>query len=201
MADLTSQLITAFITLFVIIDPFTSTPVFFSMTLKKSAAEKFEAAKTAVFVASAALFAFMLVGPFLFKLIGIELQHFKIAGGIVLFIIGLEYVLKITLPREKAETKVDLGVVVIGVPLITGPGALTASVVLVSTVGLPITAMAAALVMITTFIILLLAPKIMALLGETGSEVFSRIMGLLLASIAVNMILTGLAAAAIVPAG
>ncbi len=195
MVDFASQLINAFITLFVIIDPFTSTPVFYSMTRKKTQAEKFEAAKTATLVAASALFAFMLVGPFLFGLLGINLDHFKIAGGIILFIIGLEYVLKITLPREKQESHVNLEVVVIGVPLITGPGALTVSVILVSTVGLAITALAAALVMIATFIILLLAPRIMALLGETGSEVFSRIMGLLLASIAVNMVLTGLQAA------
>lgn len=189
-----SQLVNAFITLFVIMDPFTSTPVFYSMTRKKTWAEKFEAAKTATLVAASALFAFMLAGPFLFGLIGINLDHFRIAGGIILFIIGLEYVLKITLPREKQE-HVDLEVVVIGVPLITGPGALTVSVILVSTVGLLTTAIAALMVSISTFIILLLAPRIMGLLGETGSEVFSRIMGLLLASIAVNMVLTGLAAA------
>ncbi|MEM4254860.1 MAG: MarC family protein [Candidatus Norongarragalinales archaeon] len=195
MADFTAQLINAFITLFVIIDPFTSTPVFYSMTRKKSAEEKLEAAKTATLVAASALFVFMVAGPFLFGLLGININHFRIAGGIILFIIGLEYVLKITLPREKQESHVNLEVVVIGVPLITGPGALTVSVILVNTVGLEITALAAALVMVCTFFILLLAPRIMALLGETGSEVFSRIMGLLLASIAVNMVLTGLAAA------
>lgn len=195
MADFSSLLLNAFVTLFVIIDPFSSTPVFYAMTRKKTKEERFEAAKTAVLVAATALFAFMVAGPVLFEYMGITIPNFKIAGGIILFIIGLEYVLKLSLPREKEETKVNLEVIVIGVPLITGPGALTAAVVLVSTVGLYITMIAAGLVMAVTFVILLMAPRVMALLGETGSEVFSRIMGLLLASLAVNMILTGLEAA------
>lgn len=191
MVDFLQQLLASFVTLFVIIDPFSSVPVFATLTRKQSAAQRFESAKTAVVIAASALFAFMLVGPFLLDYLGISIQHFKIAGGIVLFIIGLEYVLKFTLPRDK-DLKVGVEIVVIGTPLITGPGALTVSVILVGTVGYPIAIGAVILVMLATLLILLSTKFIMRFLGEIGSEVFSRIMGLLLASLAINFILTGL---------
>ena len=128
----------------------------------------------------------------LFGFLGIKIEHFKIAGGIVLFLIALEYVLGITFPKE--QKKVDVGIVVIGVPLITGPGVLTAAILLVNSVGFVTTATAAIVSLALTFLILLMAPRLMKIMGETGSEIFSRIMGLLLASIAVDFVLSGIIA-------
>jgi multiple antibiotic resistance protein len=188
------QFIQAFVTLFVIMDPFASTPVFYEMTKRQSWAKQVQSAKTAVFIAAGALLVFIVVGPLLFGFLGIKVEHFKIAGGIVLFLIALEYVLGITFPTSKEKKKVNVGIVVIGVPLITGPGVLTASILLVNSVGFLTTTAAAFVSLALTFVILLLAPRIMRLMGETGSEIFSRIMGLLLASIAVDFVLSGLIA-------
>ncbi|HLC38292.1 MAG TPA: MarC family protein [Candidatus Norongarragalinales archaeon] len=186
------QLLQAFVTIFVIMDPFASTPVFYHLTKGFDSGKQFQAAKTAVFIAAGALLVFIVVGPLLFGFLGIKIEHFKIAGGIVLFLIALEYVLGITFPKE--QKKVDVGIVVIGVPLITGPGVLTAAILLVNSVGFVTTATAAIVSLALTFLILLMAPRLMKIMGETGSEIFSRIMGLLLASIAVDFVLSGIIA-------
>ncbi|MFH1056691.1 MAG: MarC family protein [Candidatus Micrarchaeota archaeon] len=192
MVDLSAQLIQAFITLFVIMDPFASTPVFYQLTKKYDFSRQVQAAKTAVLIAAGALLVFIVVGPLLFGFLGIKIEHFKIAGGIVLFLIALEYVLGLTFPKEHKD--VDVEIVVIGVPLITGPGVLTASILLVNSVGFWTTAVAAVVSLTLTFLILIQAPRIMKLMGSTGSEIFSRILGLLLASLAVEYVLSGLAA-------
>ena len=194
--DLTAQLLQAFVTLFVIMDPFATIPVFHAMTKSQTPAKRFESAKVAVFTAAAVLVAFIFIGPALFGVLGIKMEHFKIAGGLVLFLIALQYVLGLSFPRDKK--KVDVGIVIIGVPLITGPGVLTASILLVNSVGLFATLGIALACLVLSFGILLQAKRIMAVFGETGSEVFSRIMGLLLASLAIEFILSGLAALGVV---
>lgn len=190
--ELLSSIVQAFVTIFVIMDPFASVGVFHSMTRSLSPKKRAEAARTAVFSAGAALLAFIAVGPFLLNAMGISLDHFKIAGGVILFLIALEFVLGISFPREKKKT--DLAIVVIGVPLITGPGVLTASILLATTVGYVVTVIAALIALLITIIILWKSEVILKFLGDTGSEIFSRIMGLLLAAIAVQFILSGLAA-------
>src|SRR3989344_997339 len=188
--DFFSQLFQSFVTLFVIMDPFASTPVFYSLTKNLNAQQKFDEARKAVLIAAIVFFFFIIGGPPLFGLLGISVSHFKVAGGIILFLIALQFVLGMTFPKEKK--KISSEIVIIGVPMITGPGVLTASILLVNSVGFFITVFAGLISLLVTFLILLYSSKIMRLLGETGSEIFSRIMGLLLASIAVSYVLSGL---------
>ncbi|MBI3587892.1 MarC family protein [Candidatus Micrarchaeota archaeon] len=182
----------AFIGLVVIMDPLASIPAYLALTRNFSPKRMFEAANIASISAGATLIAFIFVGPALFSFLSITIANFKVAGGIVLLIMGIEHVLGLRLDSGGSKKHYSLSLVIIGVPLITGPGALTAATLLADSAGLWVTVAAALCAIILTRIILGYADRISSKVGPLGLEVFSRIMGLLLAAIAVAFIRSGL---------
>ncbi len=187
------SIVRAFITIFAIMDPFISVPIFLSLTRKDSATKKRLIAMEAVGIAGGLLFLFLLFGQGLLTVLGISLDSMQIAGGIILTIMGIELVLNVSFPKEKGKSKkVSPAAVVLGTPLLTGPGVITTAIILSGQYGILVTAIAAILALAFTWFILRHSDSVTKLIGETGTELLSRIMGLLLVAIAVQFILSGI---------
>lgn len=182
----------SFAMLIIILDPFLGMITFLALTRKMSERERAEQAFLAVFVAFALLVIFLFGGQALFALLGISFSSFMVAGGVILLLLGIEDILGLQFSKREANTKAIA--VVIGTPLLCGPGAITSVIVLAQRYGyfVPFIALVSALVV--TWILLLFAQKVAALLGERIVEVLSRVLGLLLSAIAVEFVKEGILA-------
>lgn len=184
------NLLESFITLFVIMDPVGNLPLFTSMTKGMPLAEIKKNVNHSVLVAGVLLFAFLFLGLRIFDFFSIDLNSFQIAGGIVLLILGIMYVLGISQHISKKQGN-DLSVP-LGTPLLTGPGVITTTIILVKESGTMVTAIAALLTLIATWLILVNGYRLYRILGEHWTNVISRVMGIILAAIAVEFITKGI---------
>lgn len=182
--------IEAFIALFVIMDPVGNLPLFISLTKGMPIKEIRRNAYNSVFVAGVLLFVFLFLGIGIFEFFNINLNSFQIGGGIVLLIMGIMYVLGTSLKFVKSHGS-DLSVPV-GTPLLTGPGVITTTIILVKENGTLVTVIAAFLTLLATWLILLNSVRIYKILGSHWIDVISRIMGIILAAIAVEFITKGI---------
>lgn len=193
------QAIATFITLFVIIDPIGSVPVFIGLTGGYSEKRRRQVAGKAILVAGGVLLFFVLLGHLLFEAIGVRLVSFEIAGGIVLFLFGLKMVFdKPEGFGMSAESDHDVAVFPLAIPSIAGPGAMLGVVVAANNPIYSATqqAMATAvllLVLAITYVFLRFAGAIHHWIGRTGALILSRVMGILLAAIATETILRAVA--------
>ncbi len=185
------ETIGSFILLFLVMDPLASLPIFLSMSSKMNRAQTLQAANKAVAVAGALLFIFLLTGPLILDFMRISFSSFQIAGGIVLLILGIELVLAISLGKP-THKDVSMEAILIGTPLITGPGVLTTSIILVQDHGLLSTIIAGLAALTVSWLVLRHAQLIKNLLGYSTIEAASRVIGLLLVATAVQLIKTGL---------
>jgi multiple antibiotic resistance protein len=198
-------LLQAFVVLLVVVDPLGNAPVFAGLTRNMVARERRRTALKAVLLAALMLGVFTLFGRPLLELLAIELGAFHIAGGILLFVIAVDMMfahsnsgLRRTTEQESSEAvhRTDISVFPLAFPLLAGPGAL-ASVLLFSAqveglssfIGL-LAVIAAVLTL--ALVALLVASRIMALLGRTGVNVITRLLGLLLAALAVQYVVDGI---------
>jgi multiple antibiotic resistance protein len=197
--------ISAFATLFVIIDPPGCAPIFATLTQGTSKKHQREMAFKSVTVASIILIGFAYVGEWLFSKLGISLDALRIAGGIMLFMIGLNMVFeKRTEKREdraeglldEIEDPEDISVFPMGIPMIAGPGTMASLLILMgkSDNGWQELSILAALVvvLIITLISFLVAGPLMKLMGKTFTNVLTRVLGVLLATLAAQFILDGI---------
>ncbi len=204
MLDLVFQ---AFVTFFVIIDPIGLAVIFTSLALGLDAPGRRRAARRGTVIAGAVLFVFAFGGDYLLRALGIGLPAFRIAGGVLLLLLAIDMVmarssgLRATTHREDLETyqREDISVFPLAIPLIAGPGAMTSVVLLMGrTEGDPALQAAILLVLaavlVLTLAMLFLADRVMDLLGVTGANVVSRVLGIVLAALAVQFILDGLTA-------
>ena len=191
MADFLGSLLYAFSALFVILDPILSVPIFASMTRGQSSAEISKQAVTAVAVAGFLLYIFLFFNFFIFDILGISLPSFQVAGGFLLFILGMQMALGIDIGRPKDHSPSAAGVI-IGTPLLCGPGAITTVILLVTDMGILIPAVAIALSLGATWIILRFSAEIQKLLGDCVTEIMARVLGMLVAAIAVKIIADGI---------
>ncbi|MBI1934979.1 MarC family protein [Candidatus Woesearchaeota archaeon] len=180
----------AFITLFVIMDPVGNLPIFTSMTKGMPAIEVKRNVNRSVFVAGILLFVFLFLGIRIFDFFNIDLNSFQIAGGIVLLVLGIMYVLGIQYHFSKKAGN-DLSVP-FGTPLLTGPGVITTAIILVKEHGPYISAAAAFLTLLATWLILTNGYRLYKILGEQWTNVISRVMGIILAAVAVEFIAKGI---------
>jgi multiple antibiotic resistance protein len=193
--------IRALLTLVVVIDPAGLVPVFISHAGHRSAAAQASIARRAIVIAGCVLLAFAVVGGPLLAYLGISVEALQIAGGILLFRIAVSMVFgefRRETPEEEAEarTKEDISVFPLAIPLIAGPGALASVVILgieaqrdVGRSALVLAAMA--IVLVVAFLTLRTAPRIARLLGHTGINVVTRVLGLVLAGLAVQYVANG----------
>ncbi len=198
----------AFATLLVTIDPPAIAPMFLALTVGMTGAERRQVAIRATVIATLALAFFALVGQKLLTLLGITLPAFRIAGGLLLFWIAFEMVFERRSERKNnvAKTAIDLDHIrnvaafPLAIPLMAGPGAITATMLLAGqTRGDP--QLMAALIAIIAFIcglcwlVFLFAERISQLLGVTGNIVLTRLLGIVLVALAVQFVLDGVKAA------
>lgn len=202
-AEIIDAFIAAFVTFFVIVDPPGIAPVFASLTRGTSRAHKRNMAVKGTVVASVVLLFFAFAGkPFLSGL-GISLDALRVAGGILLFVIGFEMVMEKRTERkqetadEMQEFFDDISVFPIAVPLTAGPGAIASIILLMSSYSGNWAAQAAVLsglgvTMIITLITFLIAGPLLNLMGPTVSTVITRVLGIIVAALAAEIVLTGL---------
>ena len=199
--------INSFLLLFVTIDPIGVAPVFAALVSTMPAETRRRAATRAVSLAAIMLIVFGLVGDYLLAGLGIGLPAFRIAGGSLLFLLAIEMVfarhsgLRMTTTGEyhEAEHKQDISVFPLAFPMLAGPGALTT--ILLMTTGqrdqpmvLGAVMVSLAGVLVLTWLSLLMAGRLLQVLGETGANVIGRLLGLLLAALAVQFIVDGVTA-------
>jgi len=190
-----------FITLFVVIDPIGSIPVFLyaAKSVKPELRVKF--ALRAVLIAGGVLFGFLIVGQLLLEALGLRLGSFQVAGGIILFLFALDMIFGQSKPASEIEMAKhdDLSGAVfpLAMPSIASPGAILAIVILTdnhrnSIAEQAITGGILLSILALTFVLLLAATRIQRIIGDTGASVISRIMGLVLATVAIDAIINGL---------
>lgn len=202
--------ISALVTFFVVIDPPGCAPIFASLTSGAPAAHRRRMALRSIAVASAVLLMFALFGRQFLHALGVGLDAFRIAGGIMLFLIALEMVFeKRTQRREERAEAVreaqisqreweDISVFPMGIPMLAGPGSIASAMLLISRAeGLQqrlIVLAAMAVVLAVTLCSLLLAPALMRLLGPKIEAMVTRILGVILAALATQFVIDGIRA-------
>lgn len=188
------------VTFFVVIDPIGLVPVFIAITQKEPQFSRQRIALLGVGISAVILLVFLVMGQFLLEALEISLPAFRIAGGILLMIVGFQMVLQETGGHSASTdptSSIDLAVFPLATPLIAGPGGIMSVVLLTDNMkfGLmdqALTALALLVVLLITGMALLFANWIQQGLGRTGVNVITRILGLLVAAFAMEMILAGL---------
>ena len=198
--------LSAFVTLFVVIDPPGCAPIYAGLTSAATRAQARSMALRATFIATIILLIFALFGEQLLAGLHIELDSFRIAGGIMLFLIALDMVFeKRTERREARAEKVkatpeieDVSVFPMAMPMIAGPGSIaTVMLLMARSEGTPATLVvlgALAAVMVLTLLALIAAGPLMKLLGKRSEAVITRLLGVLLAALAAQYVIDGLKA-------
>ncbi|MHA7874638.1 MarC family protein [Roseivivax sp.] len=197
-------LISAFTTLFVVIDPIGTTPVFIALTRGMSPARRRAIALRSCMIAAAILCLFAVAGEAVLGFVGITMPAFRIAGGLLLFLTALDMLFERRTKRredkaEEAEDDVpDPSVFPMAIPLLAGPGAITSVILLVSRAGDPAELATVFAVMFgvlaIALVLLLTSGFIERVLGKIGITVVTRLLGLLLAALSVQFVADGLLA-------
>ena len=195
-------ILTVFITLFVIIDPPGLAPLFVALTRGQTPAERRRIGITACIVGAVLLTAFGLLGDAVLSFAGISMPAFRIAGGILLFLTALEMLFERRTKRREDQSRVhedDPSVFPLAVPLIAGPGAIATMILLTSqndgewTWVLTVHAVMVSVILLT-FLFFLMANWLERALGPVGINLVTRLLGMLLAALAIQFVLDGLRA-------
>jgi multiple antibiotic resistance protein len=189
-----------FVTLFLVINPFGVLPAFLVLAAGRDSATQRRLALNAVLIAFVVLVFFLFAGEFVLEQIGVSTRAFQIAGGIVLFLVALEMIKgdRHEIPEGDADGKWALAIYPLAIPKIAGPGVMLAVILLsdddrYNLTGRLATVGVLALVLLIQFVILLASGPITRLIGTAGAGVIGRIMGMLLAALAVSMVLGAVA--------
>jgi multiple antibiotic resistance protein len=191
MQDMLPGILYSFAALFIILDPLLSVPVFAAMTRGQSAVEIHKQAFMAVAVAGSLMYLFLIFNTAIFSILGLSFAAFQIAGGIILFLLGLQETLGIELGRSKSHATTAAGVV-IGTPLLCGPGTITTVMLLSKEYDLLIPFVAITLALLATWLILYYAEEIQLILGDVVTDIMGKVLGMLVAAIAVKIIASGI---------
>lgn len=202
----------AFAMLVVVIDPVGMSPIYLGLTHGAQPAERRRMAVRGVLLAAAILLVFALAGQSLLEALGVSLSAFRIAGGILLFLLAVDMLLvrpsglRSTTGEEREEAShfEDISVFPLAIPMLAGPGAMTSIVLLMGRAGgdpvrIGLLLGVLVVVLLLTLAALLLAGFLSRVLGVTGSNVIGRVLGIVLAALAVQFILDGLAGAGVIP--
>jgi multiple antibiotic resistance protein len=197
----------SFILLFVVIDPVGLAPIFIGITHGESAERRRSMALRGTLIAAIILVTFVIFGDGLLRALSITMPAFQIAGGLLLFLLAVDMVfarpsgIRTTTATEQKEAvaRKDISVFPLAIPLIAGPGALTTVLLQVGeqgddplVIGAVLGVLAAVLAL--ALVSLLAASRIVKILGETGANVVSRVLGVILSALAVQYVLDGLQA-------
>ena len=197
-----AHIIKAAVTFYVVIDPIGTVPLFLSATKGKEIREQRRIALKAVIISACILIVFIVLGQILFDHLGIEMYAFQVAGGLVLLLVSLRMILDADLEGvhvkdQQTLTERDVSVFPVALPYIAGPGVIMAAVLQTDndlyapTEQAVITGVLLGILLLT-WLTLRSAPYFQQWLGRTGIEVITRVMGLILAALAIQAILTGI---------
>jgi len=190
-----------FVFFFAVIDPIGTVPVFLAVTRHHSEQRRRQIAVKSAVVAALVLIVFAIGGEVLLKVMDIPLSSFEIAGGIVLFLFALSMIFGESKPEEEVRLaeQCETAIYPLAVPSIAGPGAMLAAVLLTDNKRFGVLEQAQTLavmlvVLLIAMILMLLSGRIFRLIGDGGASIISRVMGLILASVAITHILGGIRA-------
>jgi multiple antibiotic resistance protein len=203
MMELLQFAFIAFTSIFVLVDPIAAVPTFLAMTGGASRANRRHMAARAAWTCFLVLLTFSMAGTLIFKVFGITLAAFKIAGGLILGLIGLDMIKARRSPTketpdetEEGAEKEDVGIIPLGIPMLAGPGSISSVMVLMSQNAdwqhALIILVAIGVTAAVSFLVLAAADRVSSYLHETGIRILTRMMGLLLTAIAVQFVLNGL---------
>ena len=204
ITDLLQFSFVALTSILFLVDPIAAIPTFLAMTADQDGAQRRHVAKRAAWTCLVVLTGFGAAGKLIFRLFGITLPAFKIAGGVILLLIGLDM-----LRARRSQTKEtpgdaeegaereDVGIIPLGIPMLAGPGAISTVMVLISGkpgwwYAIPVF-LAIVVTSLISYWILAGADSVRQHLGETGIRILTRMMGLMLTAIAIQFMLNGLA--------
>ena len=193
MQDILPGIIYSFAALFIILDPLLSVPIFAAMTKGQTTKEIHRQAFIAVAVAGGLMYLFLIFNTTIFAILGLSLPAFQIAGGTILFLLGLQEALGIELGRSRGHATSPAGVV-IGTPLLCGPGTITTVMLLSKDYGILIPFIAISLSLLATWLILYYAEGIQRVLGDVVTDIMGKVLGMLVTAIAVKIIASGILA-------
>lgn len=200
----TAYMITAFVTLFVVIDPIALTPIFLALTPGMDAPARARIALRAVLVAGLLLALFAFFGKAVLGFIGISMPAFRVAGGILLFLTAMDMLFERRTKRREDSSETpeiieqdDPSVFPIAIPLVAGPGAIASVILLVGEKpggeGLVMVLGIVAVILAIMYIFLRLSSAMERALGKVAINVITRVLGMLLAALSVQFVLDGLA--------
>jgi len=191
MPALADNFLKAFIPLFVAIDPIGLAAVFLAMAAGVPAERRKKIANQAAWTGGVVALLFLFLGQTIFVALGITGSDFQIAGGLILFILAARDLIH-SAAVEPAKLADDFGVVPLGMPLIAGPASITTLILLAETKGVPVTLLALVANLVLVVMAFAYSEWLGRKIGATGMRAISKIVSLLLAAIAVNMIRHGL---------
>ena len=199
MADQWHNFVMTFVPLFIVIDAFGNLPFLIMAGEDMDRRQKNKIVNYAVLTATIVGLVFLFLGQFILNIMGIDVQEFAIAGGIVLLVLSIKYMITghmVTVVKEEM-----VAIVPIGTPLTVGPATIATLLLLAGQFPLYMVLISFALNMAITWVIFFLSQKIARFMGQGGLTAISRVFSLLLAAIAVSMIIGGLKSLGIIGAG
>jgi multiple antibiotic resistance protein len=198
--------------IFFLVDPFAAIPSFLAITESADPKRRKRMARKAALTCFIVLASFALGGQLIFKMFGITLPAFEVAGGLILLLIGLDMLeakrsatQEATGDTEEASQKEDAGIVPLGIPMLAGPGAISSVMVLVGQVPslwhweMGAILGAIAVTALVSYWVLAGADRVRRVMGETGIRILVRIMGLLLVALAMQFFVNGLMDLGVIP--
>jgi multiple antibiotic resistance protein len=198
---MTALALQSFLTMLVVVDPIGLVPMFLALASDRSALERRRLARRAVLTAGAILLAFALAGSWTLQRLGISLGAFQVAGGILLFWIAVrmifaEHQRETAAEEAEARGREDISVFPLAIPIIAGPGSMASIMILVGEasevrLGLPIIVATTGVVLVLCHLALRLSEPLVRALGQTGVNVVTRVLGVLLAALAVQYVADG----------
>jgi multiple antibiotic resistance protein len=205
MASL-EALLNAFTTLLVTTDPPGLAPIFLGLTMGMTGPQRRQTALRGTLIAFFILTFFALTGASVLSILGISLPAFRIAGGLLLFFIAFEMIFEKRQDRKEKTTEIaitrdhihNLSVFPLAIPLISGPGAISATILLAGNFQQPLQRaqliVVIALVFVVIFAALMIADRLERVLGQTGRAILTRLLGVLLSALSVQFVIDGLRA-------
>ena len=190
MREFAEKFLQAFIPLFVAIDPIGLAAIFLGLGQGIAPEQRQRIARQATLTGGGVALIFLFLGASIFQALGISTGDFQIAGGLILFILAARDLMQSAAEPERMPA--DFGVVPLGMPLIAGPALITTLIALAQTLGVAIALAGLVANLVLVMLAFAYSEKLGRLVGATGMRAISKIIAMLLAAIAVNMIRTGL---------
>lgn len=198
MADHLHDFVMTFVPLFIVIDAFGNLPFLITASQDMDRRQRLKMVNYAVLTATVVGLVFLFLGQFILNIMNIKVEEFAIAGGIVLMVLAIRYMITghmVTVVKEEM-----VAVVPIGTPLTVGPATIATLLLLAGNFPLYMVLISFALNMVITWVIFFLSQKIAGFMGQGGLVAVSRVFALLLAAIAVSMVISGLKSLGIIGA-